>query len=158
MELENRHSVKFTRTSILGTFAATGLIILTMAITFLTIEKLYTNPTVGACFGILIFLLCCFSILAYIVAKRLNPFEYDSEYIYSRKGFLDTQHLPISYRELEEIFYSQNFIEQFAGTGTIVLLAKDKEVPQRKLRGVPDIEFTAGTLEKIRRATQLTSR
>lgn len=158
MELENRHSVKFTRTSMLGTFAATGLIILTMAITFLTIEKLYTNPTVGACFGILIVLLCCFSILAYIVAKRLNPFEYDSEYIYSRKGFLDTQHLPISYRELEEIFYSQNFIEQFAGTGTIVLLAKDEEVPQRKLRGVPDIEFTAGTLEKIRRATQLASR
>ena len=142
----------------LGTFAATGLIIVTMAITLLTIEKLYTNPTVWTCFGILVFLLCCFSLLADIIAKRLNPFQYDLEYIYSRKGFFNTQPLLINYRELEEILYSQNFIEHFAGTGTIVLSVKDEELPQQKLRGVPDIEFTAGTLEKLRRAKQLPSR
>ena len=158
MELEKRHSVKFALISMLGPFTAFGLIVVTMAITFFTIEKLYTNTTVWACLGLLVFLLACFFSLTFIAAKRLNPFQYDSEYIYSRKSFLDTRYLPTSYRELEPILYSQNFIEQLAGTGTIVLSAKDEEQPSRKLRGVPAVEFTAGWLEKLRLARQQGSR
>jgi len=88
------------------------------------------------------------------MAKRLNPFEYDSDHLYFRKSILDGQYEPISYRALKEVLYSQNLIEQLAGTGTIVLSPSDKEHSPIRLKGVPDVKSTAGTLEKLRLAKQ----
>jgi hypothetical protein len=88
------------------------------------------------------------------MAKRLNPFEYDSDHLYLRKSILDSEYLPISYRALEEVLYSQNLIEQLAGTGTIVLSPSDKEDSTTRLRGVPNVKSIAGTLEKLRLAKQ----
>ena len=158
MASEIRHPVKFALTSLLGPLAAIGLIFATMAITFLTIESLYTNPSVWVCFGVLFLLFSLYLGLAFIISIRLNPFEYDSEYIYSRKGLLKTGILQTSFRAMDEILYSQNLLQQITGSGTIVLKAKDKEQLLCKLRGVANVESTAGALEKLRLAMQQASR
>ncbi len=154
MATENRYSVKFALISLLGPLAAIGLIMATMVIAFLSIAKLNSNPTAWVCFGTLVFLLCCFICLSYLLARRLNPFEYDSNFIYSRRSILGGGDLPICLRDLEEVLYSQNFIEQITGTGTIVLTPQNQEQAPIKLRGVPDVKFTAGILEKLRLAKQ----
>ena len=82
MAIANRYSVNFALISLLGPLTAIGLIIAAMATTFLTIDKLNTNPTVWVCLGVVCFLLGCFICFSYLMAKRLNPFEYDSDHLY----------------------------------------------------------------------------
>jgi|GEM_PF-1184050 len=154
MAIANRYSVNFALISLLGPLTAIGLIIAAIATAFVTIDKLNTNPTVWVCLGVVCSLLGCFICFSYLTAKRLNPFEYDSDHLYFRKSILDGQYEPISYRALKEVLYSQNLIEQLAGTGTIVLSPRDKEHSPIRLKGVPDVKSTAGTLEKLRLAKQ----
>ncbi len=154
MATENRYSVKFTFISLLGPLAAIGLIFAAIVIAFLTINTLNSNPAAWVCLGVLVFLLCCFFFFSYLIAKRLNPFEYDSNFVYARKSILGSGDFSIGIRGLKEVLYSQNFIDQIAGTGTIVLTPQNQEQAQIKLRGVPDVKSTAGTLEKLRLAKQ----
>lgn len=154
MPTEERHSVKFAFLSLLGPFTAVGLILAAMLTAFVAIEELNSNPTVWICLGVLLSLLCCFSCFSWIAAIRLNPFEYDSNQIYLHRGMLNSGSRPIRYRDLEEVLYSQNLIEKMVGTGTIVLMPREKGHAPFRLKGVPNVESVAGILEKLRLVKQ----
>ncbi len=150
MPVEDRHSVKFAFLSLLGPLTAVGLILLAMLTAFVSIEALKSNPTVWICLGVLLSLLCCFSCFSLINAIRLNPFEYDTNHVYLNQGMLNSESRPIRYQDLEEVLYSQNLIEKMVGTGTIVLMPREKGRAPFRLKGVPNVESVAGILEKLR--------
>ena len=88
----------------------------------------------------------------YLLYQRLSvEYQLTTQRLFHRKGILARVTNRVEVIDIDDVQFSQNFVERFLGVGTIRILSTDISDPKLVMVGIDDVKNVADTIDKVRR-------
>ena len=88
----------------------------------------------------------------YLLYQRLSvEYQLTTQRLFHRKGILARVTNRVEVIDIDDVQFSQNFVERFLGVGTIRILSTDISDPKLVMVGIDDVKSVFDTIDKVRR-------
>lgn len=88
----------------------------------------------------------------FLLYQRLGvEYQLTTQRLFHRKGILARVTNRVEVIDIDDVQFSQNFVERFLGVGTIRILSTDISDPKLVMQGIDDVKNVADTIDKVRR-------
>jgi uncharacterized membrane protein YdbT with pleckstrin-like domain len=88
----------------------------------------------------------------YLLYQRMGvEYQLTTQRLFHRKGILARVTNRVEVIDIDDVQFSQSFVERFLGVGTIRILSTDVSDPKLVMVGIDDVKNVADTIDKVRR-------
>ena len=88
----------------------------------------------------------------FLVYQRLGvEYHLTTQRLFHRQGILSRVTNRIEVIDIDDVQFSQSFVERFLGVGTIRILSTDISDPKLVMRGIDDVKNVFDIIDKVRR-------
>lgn len=88
----------------------------------------------------------------YLLYQRMGvEYQLTTQRLFHRSGILTRVTNRVEVIDIDDVQFTQSFIERFLGVGTIRILSTDVSDPKLILSGIDDVKNVADTIDKVRR-------
>ncbi len=137
----------FSPKAMLGYWLLAGVV----TIVAIVVGIIFVDPVVWI-IGIAIAFSLWVAFALYLLYQRLGvEYQLTTQRLFHRQGILARVTNRIEVIDIDDMQFSQSFVERFLGVGTIRILSTDLSDPKLIMTGIDDVKNVADIIDKVRR-------